>query len=106
MEEEDKLRLRKLVFAKINSVCGCNLEELIEVEHQFYPANFTGRYNIKYGATFGLAHNLTQSAFFRPPNRDVRINNLYYVGASTQPGGGLPVVIASSRIVADMIKHS
>ncbi|MDD5129674.1 MAG: phytoene desaturase family protein [Candidatus Omnitrophica bacterium] len=106
LEEEDKLRLRKLVFAKINSVCGCNLEELIEVEHQFYPEDFTGRYNIKYGATFGLAHNLTQSAFFRPPNRDVRINNLYYVGASTQPGGGLPVVIASSRIVADMIKHS
>ena len=100
-----KDRLRRLVFDKINSVCGCSLDDLIEVEHYFYPQDFIGRYNIKYGATFGLAHNLTQSAFFRPANFDLKIRNLYYVGASTQPGGGLPVVIASSRIVADLIKQ-
>lgn len=98
-------RIRRLVFDKINSVCGCNLDELIEVEHCFYPEDFIDYYNIKYGATFGLAHNLTQSAFFRPANFDAKIKNLYYVGASTQPGGGLPVVIASSRIVADLIKQ-
>jgi phytoene desaturase len=103
--EEHKLRLRRLIFDKINKVCGCNLEELIEVEHHFYPEDFIGRYNIKFGATFGLAHNLTQSAFFRPANFDAKIKNLYYVGASTQPGGGLPVVIASSRIVADLINR-
>ena len=100
-----KDRLRRLVFDKINSVCACNLDDLIEVEHCFYPEDFISSYNIKYGATFGLAHNLTQSAFFRPANFDSRIRNLYYVGASTQPGGGLPVVIASSRIVADLIKQ-
>ncbi|MDD5115710.1 MAG: phytoene desaturase family protein [Candidatus Omnitrophica bacterium] len=99
-------RLRKLVFNKINRFCGCDLADLIEVEHHFYPQDFIGRYNIKYGATFGLAHNLTQSAFFRPANFDKKIKNLYYVGASTQPGGGLPVVIASSRIVADMIRRA
>lgn len=98
-------RIRSLVFDKINSVCGCNLDDLVEVEHCFYPEDFIGHYNIKYAATFGLAHNLTQSAFFRPANLDFKINNLYYVGASTQPGGGLPVVIASSRIVADLIKR-
>lgn len=100
-----KLRLRKIVFDKINQICGCNLDELIEVEEHFYPQDFIGRYNIKFGATFGLAHNLTQSAFFRPTNFDAKIKNLYYVGASTQPGGGLPVVLASSRIVADLIKQ-
>lgn len=102
---DHEARLRKLVFDKINNVCGCDLDKLIEVEHRFYPQDFTGRYNIKFGATFGLAHNLTQSAFFRPANRDPKIKNLYYVGASTQPGGGLPVVIASSRIVADLINR-
>jgi phytoene desaturase len=96
-------RLRKLVFAKIKQVTGEDLENLIEVEHRFYPKDFISRYNIKYGATFGLAHNLTQSAFFRPTNFDPWIKNLYFVGASTQPGGGLPVVIASSRITADLI---
>jgi phytoene desaturase len=103
--EGHKLRLRKMIFDKINKICSCNLEELIEVERHFNPEDFISRYNIKFGATFGLAHNLTQSAFFRPANRDPRIKNLYYVGASTQPGGGLPVVIAGSRIVAEMIKQ-
>lgn len=102
---DHKLRLRKIVFDKINQLCACNLDDLIEVEEHFYPQDFIGRYNIKYGATFGLAHNLTQSAFFRPTNFDKQMKNLYYVGASTQPGGGLPVVLASSRIVANLIKQ-
>ena len=100
---EHEEQLRRVVFDKINSTLGINLEDLIEVEHRFYPDDFIKRYNIKYAATFGLAHNLLQSAFFRPVNYDAKIRDLFYVGASTQPGGGLPVVIASSRIVADLI---
>lgn len=96
-------RLRNIIFDKISEKLGRRVEDLIEVEHRFYPKDFISRYNIKYGATFGLAHNLMQSAFFRPVNFDRKIKNLYFVGASTQPGGGLPVVIAGSRIVADLI---
>jgi len=96
-------RLRKIVFEKIHRMTGISLEDLIEVEHRFYPQDFTTRYNLLHGATFGLAHNLMQSAFFRPPNIDAGIKGLYYVGGSTQPGGGLPVVLSSSRIVADLI---
>jgi phytoene desaturase len=96
---------RKLVFDKIHSMTGIHLEDLIEVEHRFYPQDFTTRYNLPHGATFGLAHNLMQSAFFRPSNIDPKVNGLYYVGGSTQPGGGLPVVLASSRIVADLISN-
>lgn len=103
---EHQKRLREFVFSKINSALGINLKELIEVEHRFYPEDFIKRYNIKYGATFGLAHNLMQSAFFRPANFDRRLKGLFYAGASTQPGGGLPVVIAGSRIVADLITKS
>lgn len=96
-------RIKKTVFEKINNILGLKVEDLIEVEHKFYPQDFVARYNINYGATFGLAHNLMQSAFFRPANFDPRLKNLYFVGASTQPGGGLPVVIASSRITADLM---
>ena len=46
---------------------------------------------------------LAEATPFRPPNRDSANQNVYFVGASTQPGGGLPPVIASSRIIADMI---
>ncbi|MEI6631263.1 MAG: phytoene desaturase family protein [bacterium] len=98
--------LRKLAFSAIKLKTGEDIEPLIEVEQRFYPQDFITRYNIKYGATFGLAHTLKQSAFFRPANYDSKIKGLYFVGASTQPGGGLPVVIASSRIVADLIEES
>ena len=96
-------RLRKMVLSKIKQVAGYDIEQDIEVEHKFFPGDFISRYNIKYGATFGLAHNLMQSAFFRPSNRSRKSAKLFFVGASTQPGGGLPVVLASSRIVADLI---
>jgi phytoene desaturase len=96
-------RLRETVFKRIGETLGAEVRELTEVEHKFYPQDFISRYNIKYGATFGLAHTLRQSAFFRPPNQDQQTRGLYFVGASTQPGGGLPPVLASSRIVADLI---
>lgn len=96
-------RLKKLVYEKISRVIGEDFEPLIEVEQQFAPFDFVDLYNIEYGATFGLSHTLPQSAFFRPPNFDSREKKIFYVGASTQPGGGLPVVIASSKIVADRI---
>ncbi|MDD5254819.1 MAG: phytoene desaturase family protein [Candidatus Omnitrophica bacterium] len=97
-------RLRSTVFERINKATGFDTEKEIEVEHRFYPQDFITKYNIAEAATFGLAHTLGQSAFFRPANDDPRINGLYYVGASTQPGGGLPVVLASSRITADLIR--
>ena len=100
-KHEDKLR--RIVFDTVKEKIGIDLEDLIEVEHRFYPDDFIKRYNIHNGATFGLAHTLMQTAFFRPANIDPRFKDLYYVGASTQPGGGLPPVIASSRIVADLI---
>ncbi len=96
--------IRDNIFDRINKRFNINLQELIEVERKFYPGEFVSRYNIKNGATFGLAHNLMQSAFFRPANFNPLKNNTYFVGASTQPGGGLPVVIAGSRIVSDLIE--
>ncbi|MFH1691199.1 MAG: phytoene desaturase family protein [Candidatus Omnitrophota bacterium] len=95
--------LRAYIFRKMRHACLEDIESLIEVEHKFYPQDFISRYHIKFGATFGLSHNLMQSAFFRPLNYDQKMPGLYYVGASTQPGGGLPPVLAGSRIVADLI---
>ncbi len=98
-------KIRNAVFSRVLKDTGIDLPALAEVEHRFYPRDFITRYNVQYGATFGLSHTLLQSAFFRPPNVDAAAKNLFYVGASTQPGGGLPPVIASSKIVADLI-HS
>lgn len=98
--------LKETVLDVLMKRLGIDTKDLIEVEHRFYPRDFISRYNIKYGATFGLSHTLSQSAFFRPANYDSKNRGVYFVGASTQPGGGLPPVIASSRIVADLITEN
>jgi phytoene desaturase len=95
--------LRASAFERISQTIGRPLQELVECEFQFLPADFIERYNLPFGSAFGLAHTLGQSAFFRPSTEDAKLKNLHYVGASTQPGGGLPPVLAGSRIVADTI---
>jgi phytoene desaturase len=101
--ELNEERLRASVFERVRAATGIDLAGQVEIEHKFFPGDFIKRYNIRNGATFGLAHNLMQSAFLRPANFDRKWEGLYYVGASTQPGGGLPPVLAGSRIVADLI---
>jgi phytoene desaturase len=96
-------KVKKIVIDRLRELSGQDIESLIDVEHYFYPEDFLKRYNIKHGATFGLAHTFWQSGFFRPVNFDNKLKGLYYVGASTQPGGGLPPVIASSKIAADLV---
>jgi phytoene desaturase len=55
------------------------------------------------GSAFGPQPVLTQSAWMRPHNRDKQIPNLYFCGAGTHPGAGLPGVVASGKIVAELI---
>jgi phytoene desaturase len=95
--------IRNTIFNVVKDKLGVDLRDLIEVEHRFYPDDFIEKYNILNAATFGLSHNFFQSAFFRPTNFDSKLKGLYHVGASTQPGGGLPTVLASSKIVTDLI---
>jgi phytoene dehydrogenase-like protein len=56
------------------------------------------------GATHGLAHTLTQMAYFRPSNRHARYQNLYFVGASTHPSTGIPTAMVSGRLASERIK--
>jgi phytoene desaturase len=55
------------------------------------------------GSGLGLAHGINQVGAFRPKNKDEKFPNLYYVGASTTPGTGLPMVIISSKLVTERI---
>ena len=66
----------------------------------FNPLSWRKRYNLVKGSTHGLCHNLTQLAYFRPGNRHPDYENLYFVGASTHPGTGLPTAMVSGRLVA------
>lgn len=90
----------------INSVKAAGwdtLEEDIVLERQWTPQDFMNKYNLFRGSAFGLSCTFFQSAYFRPHNRSEDIKNLYMVGASTHPGGGVPIVLTSARLVADAV---
>lgn len=69
----------------------------------FTPLDFRDELNAHLGSAFSLEPILTQSAWFRPHNRDARIGNLYLVGAGTHPGAGIPGVVGSAKATAKLM---
>ncbi len=94
---------RRQVFRRLASIGITDLAEHIEFETSYTPLSWKKRYNLVKGSTHGLSHNLTQLAYLRPSNRHPSYHNLYFVGASTRPGTGLPTAMVSGRLVAQRI---
>ena len=79
------------------------LRENIVTRRVFTPADFSSELNAFHGSAFSVAPLLTQSAYFRPHNRDARIPGLYIVGAGTHPGAGVPGVVNSAKATVSLI---
>lgn len=79
------------------------LREAIVTQRIFTPKDFQTELNAYHGSAFSLEPRLTQSAYFRVHNRDRKIKGLYFVGAGTHPGAGLPGVINSAKATAGLI---
>jgi phytoene desaturase len=75
----------------------------LRVERFFTPADFETRYLAQGGALYGFASHSPFSAFRRPPIQPRGMENFYFVGGSTHPGGGLPLVCLSGKMVAERI---
>jgi len=67
------------------------------------PPEWEQRYGMQYGAAFGLSHGLDQLSLFRPANKDAEIGGLYFVGASTRPGNGVPLCFISAKLTAERV---
>jgi phytoene desaturase len=80
-----------------------DLQENIIAEHYIDPLHFQNTLNSYRGAAFSVRPNLFQVAWFRPHNRSEEFDNLYFVGAGTHPGAGVPSVLASGKIAANLI---
>jgi phytoene desaturase len=76
----------------------------IEVEQVITPAGFERRFNAFRGSIYGTSSNGRLAAFLRPPTRPGKPKRWYYVGGSAHPGGGIPLVLLSGRIVADLVR--
>lgn len=81
------------VFRRLRMLGITDLEEHIKFEVNYTPLSWKKRYNLMKGSTHGLCHNLTQLAYFRPSNKHAHYHNLYFVGASTHPGTGIPTAM-------------
>lgn len=79
------------------------LRESLVVERIFTPEDFKTELNSHLGSAFSLEPKLTQSAYFRLHNRDAKINGLYFVGAGTHPGAGVPGVVNSAKATAGLV---
>jgi phytoene desaturase len=80
-----------------------DLSSHIVTEHHIDPLHFRDELNSYKGTAFSVEPTLFQSAWFRPHNHSEDIPNLYCVGAGTHPGAGLPGVMSSGKIVAEII---
>jgi len=94
---------RYAVLGRLSQLGMPDLEQNIKFEVEYSPKTWQNLYNLVHGAAFGLSHDFWQVGYLRPKNRHQRYRNLYFVGASTHPGTGLPIVLLSARLTSERI---
>jgi len=81
-----------------------DLEDHIKFEICYTPVAWKSIFNVSRGSVFGsIGHNIMQMGYFRPHNRHNRYRNLYFVGGSTHPGNGVPLVLLSAKLTSERI---
>ncbi|MEJ2300102.1 MAG: phytoene desaturase family protein [Anaerolineales bacterium] len=96
-------KARGHVFRRLRTLGITDIESHIKFEETYTPLSWRKRYNLMQGSIHGLSHTLTQMGYFRPSNRHPRYKNLYFVGANTHPGTGIPTTMVSGRLVSERI---
>jgi len=92
-------KLADTYIEQIHQTTGVDLKGRTITRTLFGPGDFSSKYNAWQSTMLGPSHRLTQSAFFRTPNKSKKVSNLYYVGASTVPGIGVPMCLISAELV-------
>jgi phytoene desaturase len=101
---QERDRFRQLILDTIARKTALrDLAQHIEAEQIISPDEWSSEYGVYAGATFNLAHQLTQMLYFRPHNVFEELDHCYLVGGGTHPGSGLPTIYESGRISANLI---
>lgn len=95
---------RQNIIEKINNFLNTDIENLIEFENVLSPVDIQNKTGSYLGSIYGISSNDKFAAFMRQSNKSKSINNLYFCGGSAHPGGGIPLVILSGKIVSDIIQ--
>jgi len=96
-------RYRDRIFDYLEKHYMPGLRDDLVTSRIFTPDDFQSELNAHLGSAFSLEPILTQSAWFRPHNRDASLHNVYLVGAGTHPGAGVPGVIGSAKATAGVM---
>lgn len=104
--ETHKDTFKGLVFDTLEKKSGFkNLQNHIEVEKVLTPHDWEKEILVYKGATFNLGHQLSQMMVLRPHNRFEELENCWLVGGGTHPGSGLPTILESARITANLLQE-
>jgi len=96
--------VRNLLVDRLESILDPSIRQHIVWERQYRPTDWQHDINATLGTAFGsLSQGFFQSSYFRPHNKARDIQGLYFVGQGTYPGIGMPMVMISSRLVAERI---
>ena len=95
---------RQNVIQKVSRILGENIGDLIECEEILDPRTIESKTSSAQGALYGNSSNNRYAAFLRHANFSSKIKNLYFVGGSVHPGGGIPLAISSAKIAAKYIQ--
>jgi phytoene desaturase (3,4-didehydrolycopene-forming) len=98
-----RAKAREQVIAGIQARTGVDISPLIVHEQCNDPQMWKDTFNLDRGAILGLSHSFFNVLSFRPSTRHAKISGLYFVGASTHPGTGVPICLAGSKIVAEQV---
>ncbi|MBN1812414.1 MAG: phytoene desaturase [Anaerolineae bacterium] len=98
-----RARAKETVLKRLERLGITDLEAHIKHEVSYTPHDWREMFNLARGATFGLKHNLMQLGYMRPHNRHGRYKNLYFCGASTHPGTGVPIAFLGAGLVEERI---
>jgi phytoene desaturase len=101
--ESFRERYADQVIQHIEKIIGEELRSSIVVRRVYSHRDFISDYHSYKGTALGLAHTLNQTAFFRPPFRSKKVENLYYAGQYTHPGVGVPMVLIAAQVAAGLI---
>ena len=96
-------RIKNLVIDKMEKALLPKLRENIVEEFYLTPDYFEKELNTKYGSGFSIQPKFTQSAYFRFHNKSEVCEGLYFVGAGTHPGAGVPGVLSSAKVLDKII---
>ncbi len=102
--EAEAALTRKRVLERLSHLLEADVESAIAEEGTLLPPQIEALTGSTGGSLYGISSNTPLAAFLRHPGRSRRYEGLYFCGGSVHPGGGMPLVVLSGKIAAELVK--